>query len=258
MSASVHPTAIVDSKAELADGVSVGPYAIIGPGVRLGQGCSIGSHAVIQCNTVLGERCKVFPHATLGFDPQDLKFKAEVSWFEAGADNVFREFCTMNRGTGEGGRTRVGSHNLFMAYTHLGHDCLVGSHVIMSNNASLAGHCEVEDHVVMAGFAAAHQYTRIGEHAMVGGAAVITKDVCPYVIISGDIAKLFGLNVIGLKRAGFSAEEIAALESAYKLIFRGKLNTTPALEASGDAPELSPRVRHLTAFIKASQRGIRK
>jgi UDP-N-acetylglucosamine acyltransferase len=258
MSASVHPTAIVDSKAELADGVSVGPYAIIGPGVRLGQGCSIGSHAVIQCNTVLGERCKVFPHATLGFDPQDLKFKAEVSWFEAGADNVFREFCTMNRGTGEGGRTRVGSHNLFMAYTHLGHDCLVGSHVIMSNNASLAGHCEVEDHVVMAGFAAAHQYTRIGEHAMVGGAAVITKDVCPYVIISGDIAKLFGLNVIGLKRAGFSAEEIAALEAAYKLIFRGKLNTSQALEAIGDSPELSPRVRHLTAFIKASARGIHK
>jgi UDP-N-acetylglucosamine acyltransferase len=258
VSALIHPTAIIDSRAELADGVSVGPYAIVGPGVRLGRGCSVGSHAVIQCNTVLGEGCKVFPHATLGFDPQDLKFKDEVSWFEAGEGNIFREFCSMNRGTGEGGRTQVGSHNLFMAYTHLGHDCHVGSHVIMSNNASLAGHCEVEDHVIMAGFAAAHQYTRIGEYAMVGGAAVITKDVCPYVIISGDIAKLFGLNVIGLKRAGFSAEEVAALEGAYKLIFRGKLNTTQALEAIGDGPELSPRVRHLTSFIKASQRGIHK
>jgi UDP-N-acetylglucosamine acyltransferase len=258
MAVSIHPTAQVDPTAKLADGVEVGPYAVIGPEVTLGEGCSVGPHAVLVRNVVAGKRNRIHAHAVVGGDPQDLKYKGERSWIELGDDNTIREFTTLNRGTGEDGRTVIGSHNLFMAYTHVGHDCRVGNHIVQANCVPLAGHVTVEDHVVIGGLAGVHQHARIGEYAMVGGGCGVSKDVCPYVIISGDIPQVFGLNLIGLRRAGFTKESLAQLDAAYKTVFRGKLNTSQAVEALEAMPEQAGQVKHLIAFIKASQRGIHK
>jgi UDP-N-acetylglucosamine acyltransferase len=175
-----------------------------------------------------------------------------------GDRNVFREFCTLNRAVGEGGETRIGSDNLFMAYSHVAHDCRVGDHVVMANSSALAGHVTVEDHVVIGGLAGIHQFTRIGRFAMVGGGSSITKDVVPYVLVSGDEPKVFGLNLVGLRRGGFTRDEVHGLEQASKVLFGGKYNTSQALEEISKQATGSPHLQHLVDFIKASQRGIHK
>ncbi len=258
MKASIHPTAVVDPSAELAEGVEIGPYAVVGRESRLGRGTTVGAHAVIGPHTTLGESNRVFPHACVGLDPQDLKYKGEKSLLVVGDDNTFREFCTLNRGCGEGNATRVGSHNLMMAYSHVGHDCVLGSHLVLANSVALAGHVVVEDHVGIGGLVGVHQFCHVGEHCMIGGGAMVSKDVVPYVMVSGDIPQLFGLNLVGLKRAGFGRDVIRVLEEAYRTLFRSNLNTSQALAALAGAASQSPQVAHLVEFIKGSERGIQK
>lgn len=255
----VHPTAIVSDSADLAEDVTIGPYAVVGPGVTLGPGCTIGAHAVLEGPTTIGPRCRIFHSASIGSDPQDLKFKGEETRLTIGADNIFREFVTINRGTeGGGGVTSIGSSNLFMAYAHVAHDCVVGSHTIFANAATLAGHVLVEDHSTISAFSAVHQECRVGRHAFVGGFTVVTQDAPPFIKAVGNRAKTYGINTIGLERKGFSPETIVNLKRAYRLLFQSKLNTGQAIE--GIQAELSDdeACRYLVSFIRTSARGIIK
>jgi UDP-N-acetylglucosamine acyltransferase len=258
MAVTIHPTAVVDPSAQLADGVLVGPFASIGPDVTLGEGCEILTHAVIHRNTIMGRENRVFSGASVGGDPQDLKYKGERSWLHVGDRNTIRECVTLNRGVGLDGKTLIGSDNLLMAYSHVAHDCVVGDHVVIVNAVALAGHVTVEDHAFLGGMCAVHQFARIGGYAMVGGGAMLSKDVCPYTTISGDIPQMYGLNLVGLRRAGFTREQIHALDEAYKILFRSSMNTNQALEQLAALPQKTPQVEHLLAFVKASQRGIHK
>lgn len=255
--AKIHPTAIVDSSAELAEGVSVGPYSIIHGQVVVGCDTEIGPHVVIKEYTTIGDRCRIFQFAALGEIPQDLKFVGERSHLVIGDDNTIREFSTMHRGTaGGGGITRVGNGNLFMAYTHVAHDCIIGDGVIMSNAASLAGHIIVEDKAILGGFVAVHQFSRIGRHAFIGGASAVTRDVPPYTMAVGNRAKLVGLNLVGLKRSGFSDATIQALRQAYELLFASGLNLKEAVtQVRENFPQI-PEIQHLLWFVESSERGL--
>lgn len=255
-----HPTAVIAEGAELGSGVKVGPYAVIASTARVGDDCRIGAHAVIADYARLGDRNQVFAHASIGSEPQDLKFGGEISYLETGSDNVFREFVTINRGTeGGGGVTRIGSHNLFMAYSHVAHDCHIGDHTIFANGATLAGHVQVGDWVIVSAFAAAQQFVRVGPHAFLAGYAGATKDVVPYAVVNGNPhAHVHGLNTIGLNRRGFDAESKRQLKRAFRLLFRGSLNTTQALEAIREADLTAPEVALLVDFIESSERGIVK
>ena len=255
----IHPTAIVHPGAELAQDVRIGPYAIVEEDVRIGAGSSVGSHALIGRYTAIGADCRIFPHAVIGMPPQDLKFKGEKTTLVIGDHTVVREFATINRGTGDGGgETVVGAHNFIMAYVHLAHDCRLGEHVIIANAANLAGHITVQDYAIIGGLTAIHQFVKIGEHAIIGGASAIPKDIVPYAMASGNRVQIQGLNLIGLKRRGFSEEDIKILRSAYKLLFNSGLNTTQALEAIREQGLRSPHIDKLVDFIKNSQRGICK
>lgn len=255
--AAVHPTAIVDQAAELAPGVRVGPYSIIQGRVVIGPDTEIGPHVVIKEFTTIGARCRIFQFASLGEIPQDIKFKGEESHLIIGDDNTIREFATMHRGTaGGGGITRVGHHNLFMAYTHIAHDCLIGDGVIMSNAATLGGHIVVEDQAILGGLSAVHQFSRIGRHSFVGGASAVARDVPPYCIVFGNRAKLMGLNLVGLKRAGLSDVNLQALKQAYEILFLSSLNTKEALHKVRQELAHIPEVQHLLEFIEATERGL--
>jgi UDP-N-acetylglucosamine acyltransferase len=255
--AKIHSTAIVDSAAELAEGVTVGPYSIIQGKVVVGPDTEIGPHVVIKEYTTIGARCRIFQFAALGEIPQDLKFAGEVSTLLIGDDNTIREFATMHRGTaGGGGVTRVGNGNLFMAYSHVAHDCLIGNHVIMSNAATLAGHITVEDKAILGGFVAVHQFSRIGRHAFIGGASAVSRDVPPYAMAVGNRAKLVGLNLVGLKRSGLPDTSVQALRQAYELLFHSELNTKEAVaRVRQDVPHC-PEVDHLLRFVENSERGL--
>ncbi len=216
----IHPTAIVDPRAELSEGVFVGPYCVIGGGVRLGARVQLESHVVVTGRTTLGEGCRVFPFACLGHRPQDLKYRGEDTELVIGRDNQIREHVTMHPGTaGGGGITRVGDGGLYMAAIHVAHDCQVGDGVIMANNATLGGHVEVQDHAYLGGLCAVHQFVRVGQQAMVGGLAGVEQDVIPYGMVLGNRAYLNGLNIVGMKRRGVSREEIQDLRTAYRLLF---------------------------------------
>jgi len=255
--AHIHPTAIVDPAAELAPGVSVGPYAIIQGRVVIGPDTEIGPHVVIKEYTTIGARCRIFQFAALGEIPQDLKFQGEVSHLVIGDDNTIREFATMHRGTtGGGGVTRVGNGSLFMAYTHVAHDCVIGNQVIMSNAATLGGHIIVEDKAIIGGLAAVHQFCRIGRHAFVGGASAVARDVPPYTIAYGNRAKLAGLNLVGLKRSGFSDATIQSLKQAYEILFLSSLSLKEATQKVRQELPQSPEVQHLLEFIESSERGL--
>ena len=218
--AEVHPTSIVDPSAELGGNISVGPFCTIGPDVRLGDGCVLISHVVVAGNTKIGPNCRLYPFATIGLQPQDMKYEGELSALEIGANNIFREQVTVNPGTKGGGMvTAIGNNCLFMVGAHVAHDCKVGNHVVMANNATLAGHVTIEDFAIIGGLAAIHQYCRVGRHAMVGGMSGVENDVIPYGSVMGDRARLSGLNIIGLKRRGFSRADISALRKAYRLMF---------------------------------------
>jgi UDP-N-acetylglucosamine acyltransferase len=255
----IHPTAIVSPEAELHGGVVVGPYAVVGPGVSIGAGTSVGAHATIEGPTVLGRENRVFPHAVLGFDPQDLKYHGEKTWLKIGDHNVFREFSTVHRGTMTGrGETSIGDRNYFMAYSHVAHDCRIGSSAVFANSASLAGHVDVGDHVVLGAFVGAHQFTRIGQYAFTGAYAQVRQDVLPYCKTDGIEAKTYGINRIGLQRLGFSEDRLKALERAYRLLVKSKLNTTQALERIEAELPGQADVAHLVAFIKGSKRGFHR
>jgi len=253
----IHPTAIVDANARLGPGVTVGPYAIIEGRVVIGPETRIGPHAVIKDFTTIGARCRIFQFAVLGEIPQDLKFKGEESRLVIGDDNTIREFATMHRGTaGGGGVTAIGNGNLFMAYTHVAHDCQVGHGVIMSNAATLGGHILVEDYAILGGLSAVHQFGRIGTHAFIGGCSAVHRDVPPYTIAVGNRAKLVGLNLVGLKRSGFSDATLQGLKRAYELLFLSEYNLKEAMaRISQEFPEV-PEIKHLLHFLKTSERGL--
>ncbi len=216
----IHPTAIVELGARVADDVEIGPYSVIGRDVELGPGVRLESHVVIAGRTRIGAGCHIFPFASIGQPPQDLKYAGEPSELIVGYNNVIREYATMNPGTRGGGMvTRVGDDGLFMVGIHVAHDCFIGNNVIMANNATLGGHVVVEDFAVLGGLSAIHQFVRIGRHAMVGGMSGVENDVIPYGSVMGDRAHLSGLNIVGLKRRGVDRDDIHALRRAYRLLF---------------------------------------
>lgn len=258
----IDPRAVIDPKATLGVGVRVGANAYVGAGVEVGDGTEIGPGAVIQGPTRLGKDNRVFPMAAIGFEPQDLKFGGEEVRLEVGDRNQFREFSTIHRGTAKGGGvTRIGSDNLFMAYTHVAHDCQVGSRTVFANNATLAGHVEVHDDASISAFSSVHQFCRVGRHAYVGGYSVVVMDALPYAKTVGMKPACFGLNSIGLKRKGFDAEAIARLDRALRLLVRSKLNTAQALERIREeigAAGAWPEIDYLVDFIGSSRRGVHK
>lgn len=252
---SIHPTAIVEDGASLAEGVSLGPYAIVGANVSLAEGVSVGSHAIVSGATKVGRDCEIFPHAVIGGDAQDKKYAGEEAFLDIGERNVFREFATVNRGT-MGGSTVIGSDNLFMAYTHVAHDAVIGNHCVFANSANIAGHVRIEDNVVLGGLVGVHQHCRIGRCAMVGGGGMAAQDVPPFTIGQGDRARLFGLNIVGLRRNGFSLDVVNALKGAYRELFHQGLPLRIALEQVREVYAEVPEVTELVTFIEASTRGI--
>ena len=248
----IHPTAIVDSKAQLADDVTVGPYCIVGGDVVCASGVALEAHVVVGGRTRIGANCHIFPFASIGLRPQDLKYAGEPSELVIGANNSIREHVTMNPGTEGGGMvTRVGGGGLFMVGAHVAHDCAIGDNVIMANNATLGGHVVVGDYAILGGLSAVHQFVRIGRHAMVGGMSGVENDVIPYGSVMGDRAHLSGLNIIGLKRRGFSRDDIHALRTAYRLFFAQEGTMAERLS---DVAELFPdneAVMDIVAFIQA-------
>jgi len=253
----IHPTTIIDSKADIDSNVQVGPYSIIGANVTIGSGTVIGPHVVIQPHVEIGPDCHIFQYASIGAVPQALKFQGEETYVKIGRGTVIREFVTVNRGTGFGGEiTEVGEENFLMAYVHIAHDCKTGRNVILANNATLAGHIVIEDFVTVGGLVAIHQFVRIGNYAYIGGKSAVVKDIPPYIIAAGDRAKLHGLNSVGLKRHGFSQETLSSLKKAYRIIFRIGLTLNEAIERVKAEVEQVPEVNDLIHFIKSSERGI--
>jgi UDP-N-acetylglucosamine acyltransferase len=255
----IHPTAIVHPSAKIGEGVRLGPYVIINEGASIGDHTSIGAHAVIDQGTQIGRHCQIYPQAILGSAPQSVKYKGEKTFLKIGDHTVIREFTTISRGTPEGGKeTVIGDNCFIMAYAHIGHDCRLGKEVIMANAATLGGHVTIEDYAIVGGLTPVHQFARIGAYAMVGGGSGVGKDIVPYAMASGNRAKIYGLNIIGLKRHGFSSETIKKLRQAYNLIFFSQFNTAQALEAIEDQIKGCPEVDYLVKFIRGSQRGICK
>jgi len=255
--AQVHPTAVVHPDAQLHETVEVGAFAVIGPKVRIGEGTRVGPHVVIEGRTTLGARNRVFQFSSLGAAPQDLKYGGEDTELVIGDENQIREFTTLHIGTaGGGGATRVGHRNLFMANSHVAHDCVVGSGCILANSAALGGHVQVEDHVILSGLTAVHQFTRLGRHAFIAGGAMVVMDVPPYCMAQGDRAELVGLNTVGLERHGFSEERIARIKEAYRILFRSKLGVAEALAKMKAELGGHPEIDHLIDFVSQSKRGL--
>jgi UDP-N-acetylglucosamine acyltransferase len=259
MSTVVHPTAVVSPKAELGEDVVIGPYAVVGEGVVLGARTTVGAHASVQGPAVFGEENRIFPHAALGFDPQDVKYRGEPTRLLVGSRNVFREFTTAHRGTPSGkAETVIGDDNYFMNYSHVAHDNRIGSRVVMANYAVLAGHVEVGSFAIVGAFNAIHQFCRVGAYAFLGAYTGCRQDVLPFCRTDGLDAKTYGLNTIGLKRNGFSDERIEALQKAYRLLVKSKLNTSQALERIAAEIPNQPDVEELVRFIRTSERGFVK
>ena len=253
----LHPSAIVDPRAELDSAVEVGPYCVVGAGVKIGKGTKIHCHAVIQGRTTLGEGNVVFPFATIGSIPQDLKYKGEPSELLIGNRNTIREYVSLNPGTAGGGMvTRVGDRNLLMMYCHVAHDCIVGHHNVIANGATLGGHVAIEDFVIVGGLVGIHQFVRIGTSAILGAGSMVSKDVPPYCNATGDRAKLRGLNVEGLKRRGFDKSVIAAINKAYRIAFRSRLKIEDAVKQIRREIVSIPEVERFVSFIASSQRGV--
>jgi len=249
--------AVVSPQAELEADVEVGPFAVIGPGARIGARTRIGSHAVITGYASLGADNKVFPFASIGEAPQDLKYNGEATRLEIGERNVFREFCTVNRGTAQGGGvTRLGDDNLMMAYSHVAHDCQVGSKVVMANYAALGGHVQLGDWVIMGGYSGVHQFCKVGAHAFLANNAAVTRDVPPFIMVVGQPAKPHSINSEGLKRRGFSEEQIRVLRDAYRTLYRRELPLAEALEALKEPAAQHSVVQSLVDFIGSATRSL--
>jgi UDP-N-acetylglucosamine acyltransferase len=254
----IHPTAVIDPAAILGTDCDIGPYCVLGAGVRLGDRCRLHSHVVIDGATTLGSDNEIFPFACLGLKTQDLKWKGGVTRVEIGDRNVFREYVTVHSATSDGGVTRVGSDNHFLAYVHLAHDVQLGNHIVMSNVGTLAGHVIVEDHVIIGGLAAVHQFCRIGRFAMIGGCSKVVQDIPPFMMGDGNPAETRFINKVGLERNGFNAEVIKSLTQAYKILFREGLTVSNALARIVAELPSSPELDHLVAFCRTSARGISK
>ena len=249
----VDSAAIIHPSVTVPDDVKIGPYAVIEDAVEIGPGCSIGAHSVVKRFTKLGARNRIAEHAVIGGEPQDVKFKDEQTWLRIGDDNLVREFCTIHRACGPGEVTEIGSRNFFMIGVHIAHNCRVGDDNTFANGVALAGHITVEDHVFLSNNVGAHQFVRFGRYAMVGGKSKIVKDVLPFFITDGNPARVRGVNIVGLRRAGFSNDERMAIRRAYKTLFRAQL---PLAHALSELQRLNDKnVSHLIDFIGGSQRG---
>lgn len=251
--AKVHPTAIVDAGAELADGVTVGPFCIVGPGVRLGARTKLHSSVVIE-QTTMGEDNEVWPGAIIGVAPQDLRYNGENSSVVIGRGNVIREYVTIHRAVNEGSVTQIGNDNLIMAYAHVAHNCLLGNQIVISNTVGLCGHVEIEDQAVLGGMCGIHQFVRIGRLAMIGGMAKVTQDVPPFGMVDGLPARLFGMNIRGMQRRGITKESRQALKHCYRMILRSGLNLGQALEAIRRTVEPCQETNHLLSFFESPSR----
>lgn len=254
----IHPNAIIDPRAEIGEGVEIGPYTIIEQDVVIGQGTKIGPHVIIREGTRIGERCHIYQFASIGEAPQALAYQGEKTNLIIGDHNIIREFVTLHRGTLKGGgKTVIGNNNYFMAYAHVAHDCVIGNQVILANGATLAGHILIEDYAIIGGLSAIHQFCRVGTHAFISGLTGVTLDIPPYMLASGNRAKLYGLNSVGLKRHKFPEETIKALKKAYRIIFRSGLTLDNAIKRiQEDEIYQKPEVQHLLNFIQHSKRGI--
>ena len=253
--ARIHPSAVVEPTAKLADDVVIGPHAFVGPDVELAAGVELKPHALVTGRTSIGERTRVFPFAVIGEEPQDKSFEGKTTHLVIGCDNVLREHVTVHVGTDATGCTRIGDDNLIMNGTHIGHDGQIGSHTIIATYSGLAGHVTVEDHAVIGAFAGAHQFTRVGESSMVAAKAAISKDVPPFSLVAGDRAHLVGLNNIGIRRRGITEEARKHLKHAYHLLFNSKLRFEVAAERVRAEIEACPEVDRLLGFLEASERG---
>jgi UDP-N-acetylglucosamine acyltransferase len=259
--AQIHPTAVVDPAAELADTVSIGPYAVIGAGVRIGEGTTVGAHTTIEGPTTIGRDNRIFQFASLGAAPQDMKYRGEPTELVIGDRNTIREFCTFNRGTSQDvGVTRVGDDNWIMAYVHLAHDVQVGDHTVLANNATMAGHVHIGDWCVIGGLSGIHQFTKVGAHAMVGFQSHVSQDIPPYMTVSGNPLGVHGFNAEGLRRRGFSTERIAQVKQMHRLLYRKGLTLEQAkaeiAALKGQVAEGDADVALLLDFLAASTRGI--
>jgi UDP-N-acetylglucosamine acyltransferase len=257
MARNIHPTALVAPEAELGEGVEVGAYAVIGPGVVIGANTRIGAHAVLEGPTRLGADNEISAFASVGSAPQDKKYKGEPTRLEIGDRNVIREFVTLNRGTTKDeGVTRIGDDNLFMAYSHVAHDCRVGSHCVLANNATLGGHVHLGDWAIMAGFSGVHQFCKVGAHAFIANNAAVTRDVPPYIMAVGQPAAAHSVNAEGLKRRGFTPEQIRNLRNAFRLLYRSGLKLADAATQLAALAEHQPEVRAIVEFLPHSTRSI--
>ncbi|MEO5355242.1 MAG: acyl-ACP--UDP-N-acetylglucosamine O-acyltransferase [Magnetococcus sp. XQGC-1] len=253
----VHPTAVISRGAEIGRGVRIGPYAVVGQNVRLAAGVEVGPHAVIDGHTTVGKNTKVFSFASIGLEPQDIHYQGEPTRVEIGANCQIREFVSIHRGTESGGGlTRVGDGCMLMAYAHVAHDCRVDDQVIMANGATLAGHVEIQDHAVIGGLTAIHQFARVGRNAFIGGASAVSMDVAPFASAAGNRARVTGVNVVGLRRGGFSEEVIKAVRQAHRLVFRSNLRLEQAIEEVEKAYSSFAEVQCFLEFLQTGQRGI--
>jgi UDP-N-acetylglucosamine acyltransferase len=249
----IHPTAIIPADAQIADGVTVGAYTVLGPGVTIAAGCTIGPHVVIDGPTSIGRDNQIFQFASIGAAPQDLKYKGEPTRLEIGERNTFRENCTINRGTTKDQLvTRIGDDNLFMAGSHVGHDCTIGSHCVLANYATLGGHVEMGDWVHMGGFSGIHQFCQVGAHAFIANNTAVTRDVPPFVMAVGRPAEPHSVNAEGLKRRGYTAQQIRNIRDAYRILYRSKLKLADALEQLAQRAASQPELAPLIAFLSDS------
>lgn len=253
----IHPTAIIEAGADLADDVTVGPYSFIGASVKIGSGTTIGSHVVVKGPTSIGKENRIYQFCSIGEDPQDKKYASEITRLEIGDRNTVREFATMHRGTKQDQSiTKIGNDNLFMAYTHVAHDCVIGNHVIMANGASLAGHVQLHSHAILGGFTLVHQFTKIGQYSFAAMGSAITQDIPPYVMVGGKPTRPHGINSVGMERNGITAEDIRLIRKAYKMIYKMNLRLEDAIDQmedlAGDSKELSVMVN----FLRSVSRGI--
>jgi UDP-N-acetylglucosamine acyltransferase len=252
----IHRTALVDPTADLGPDVSVGPYCVIGPRVTVGERCTIAGHTVIERNNRVADNVRIGYGTVIGSDPQDLKYKGEETWVEIGSGTIIREYCTINRGSTATGKTTIGERCFIMTYVHIAHDCVIGNDVIIANSVQMAGHVTVHDRAIVSGLVPIHQFVRIGTYAFVGGGSRVNQDVPPYTKAAGNPVHLYGLNSVGLQRAGFAPEVKLALKRAYRLVFNSDLTVSQGVaRARVELPEV-PEVEEFLRFIEASQRGV--
>ncbi len=253
----IDPTAIVDSKAELAEDVAVGPFSVIGANVKIGAGTVIGSHVVIKGPTSIGKDNRIYQFTSIGEDPQDKKYAAEITRLEIGDRNTIREYTSMHRGTKQDrSLTKIGNDNLFMAYTHVAHDCIIGNHVIMANGASLAGHVHLHSHAILGGFTLVHQFTQIGQYSFAAMGSAITQDIPPFVMVGGKPTRPHGINSVGMERNGISPEDIRLIRKAYKIIYKTNLRLEDAIDQMEDLAGESKELSDMVSFLRNVNRGI--